>query len=216
MQSYRTLTDGALLESVLTRDEQAWSELVRRYRGLIFRCITKVPSKYASVLSSDDVTEIFADVLVNLVRDDMRKLRAYDPARGSKLGSWIGLISIHTAYDYLRQHARQPMLDRLDHALERQSADPGPEEAGMGHERAERMGRVRRGGLLESLTARDRRFVDLYFSRGMAPEAVAEAMNISVKTVYSKKNKIRVKLERMTRRLPAIANDNDAGLPLAA
>ncbi|HJZ85060.1 MAG TPA: sigma-70 family RNA polymerase sigma factor [Polyangia bacterium] len=211
MQSYRTLTDGALLESVLTRDEQAWSELVRRYRGLIFRCITKVTSKYASVLSSDDVSEIFADVLVNLVRDDMRKLRAYDPARGSKLGSWIGLISIHTAYDYLRQHARQPMLDRLDHALERESADPSPEEAVMAHERWERLGR-----LLESFTARDRRFVDLYFSRGMAPEAVAEAMNISVKTVYSKKNKIRVKLERMTRRLPAIANDNDAGLPLAA
>jgi len=84
-------------------------------------------------------------------------------------------------------------------------------EAVMAHERWERLGR-----LLESFTARDRRFVDLYFSRGMAPEAVAEAMNISVKTVYSKKNKIRVKLERMTRRLPAIANDNDAGLPLAA
>jgi len=205
------LTDAALLESVIARDELAWAELVRRYRGLIFRCITKVTSKYASVLSSDDVSEIFADVLVNLVRDDMRKLRAYDPARGSKLGSWLGLISIHTAYDYLRQHARQPMLDRLEHAPERESAGPSPEESVVASERWGQVGR-----LLEHFTPRDRRFVDLYFARGMAPEAVAAAMNISVKTVYSKKNKIRTKLVRMARRLPVVANDNEAGLPLAA
>jgi RNA polymerase sigma-70 factor (ECF subfamily) len=199
MMTFRDLSDGALLERVLAREELAWVELVRRYRGLIFRCIMKVTTKYASVLSSEDTTEIFADVCLNLLRDDMRKLRAYDPARGSKLGSWLGLISIHTAYDFLRSHARQPLLDRLDGAVERASVEAGPEEQVIAHERWQHVGRM-----LEDFSDRDRTFVELYFERGLEPDAVAEAMNISVKTVYSKKNKIRTKLERLAEHaLPA-------------
>jgi len=209
--TFRELDDKTLLDRVLSRDERAWSELVRRYRGLIFRCITKVTGKYTSVLSSEDTAEIFADVCVNLLRDDMHKLRAYDPTRGSKLGSWLGLIAIHTAYDYLRANARHPMLDRLDGAPERESAEPGPEENAMAHERWGHVGR-----LLENFTDRDRTFVELYFARGMAPEAVAEAMNISVKTVYSKKNKIRTKLERMAKRAAAAQAQVTAPLAIAA
>ena len=56
--------------------------------------------------------------------NDMRKLRAYDPARGAKLGSWLGLLAINTAYDYLRQTSRRPLLDRIDGSPER--AGDGP------------------------------------------------------------------------------------------
>jgi RNA polymerase sigma-70 factor (ECF subfamily) len=209
MLSYRDLSDRALLDVVLDRNDLGWAELVRRYRGLIFRCITKVTGRYASVLSSEDTAEIFAEVLVNLLRDDMHKLRAWDASRGSKLGSWLGLIAIHTAYDHLRQTARHPMLDRLDGTPERESAEPSPEEQAMAQERWREVGR-----LLDDFTERDRTFVELYFARGMAPEAVAMAMNISVKTVYSKKNKIRTKLARLTRRAPA--NESAAPLPIAA
>src|SRR5947207_2521046 len=69
-------------------------------------------------IERDDVEEIFADVCLNLLRDDMHKLRAYRAERGSKLGSWVGLIAINTAYDYLRGVARRPRLDRLDTAPE--------------------------------------------------------------------------------------------------
>ena len=42
--------------------------------------------------------------------------------------------------------------------------------------------------------SKDRRFVELYYGHGLQPEEVAAAMGISVKTVYSKKNKLRCKL----------------------
>src|SRR5262245_57965283 len=113
--NYPLLADGPLLEAVLGRDQVAWRELIRRYRALVFRCITKVAAKYDAVLSNEDVNEIFGDMCFNLLRDDMRKLRAYDPARGAKLGSWLGLLAINTAYDFLRQTSRRPMLDKLDH-----------------------------------------------------------------------------------------------------
>ncbi|MEM1418482.1 MAG: sigma-70 family RNA polymerase sigma factor, partial [Myxococcota bacterium] len=49
---------------------------------------------------------------------------------------------------------------------------------------------------LQSFSAKDRAFVRLYYVDGMSPEEVAAEMNVSVKTVYSKKHKIRCRLER--------------------
>lgn len=189
---HRTLPDLALLECVLRHDEEAWQELIRRFRGLIFRCIGKVLCRYEAVLSSEDINEIFSEVCLNLLRDDMKKLRRYDPDRGSKLGSWIGLISINTAYDHLRITARQPLLDQVDGSLEREDSRPGPLEQLLDKERWERL-----SNLAHDFSPRDRRFMELYFQRGMEPAEVARLMNISVKTVYSKKNKIRNRLAAM-------------------
>ena len=52
--------------------------------------VLSIRGKYDAVLSNEDVNEIFGDMCFNLLRDDMRKLRAYDPTRGAKLGSWLG------------------------------------------------------------------------------------------------------------------------------
>ncbi len=90
-------TDRELLRTVLRSDSRGWAELVRRFRPLIYRCITKVTLKYAPSLGSADLDEIYADVMMQLVRDDMHKLRIYNPSRGTKLGSWIGMISVNAA-----------------------------------------------------------------------------------------------------------------------
>jgi RNA polymerase sigma-70 factor (ECF subfamily) len=186
---YRCLSDDRLLQMVLHKDQVAWNELIRRFRSLMFRCITKVAAKYDAVLANEDVNEIFGDMCFNLLRDDMRKLRAYDAARGAKLGSWLGLIAINTAYDYLRQTSRRPLLDRLDGTLDRAGDGPSALDAILEKERWDYL-----NGLLAGFSARDRRFVELYYVGGLMPEEVAAAMGISVKTVYSKKNKLRTKL----------------------
>jgi RNA polymerase sigma-70 factor (ECF subfamily) len=189
LPDYRNLADGPLLEMVLSRDQIAWRELMRRYRNLIFRCITRVAAKYDAVLSNEDANEIFGDMCFNLLRDDMRKLRAYDPARGAKLGSWLGLLAINTAYDYLRATARRPMLDKMDKAIERAGDGPSALETLLEKEQWHYV-----NYLMADFSEKDRRFVELYYGHGLLPEEVAAAMGISVKTVYSKKNKLRTKL----------------------
>ncbi len=186
---YRALSDDRLLQLVLRKNQAAWGELMRRFRGLVFRCITKVAAKYDAVLSNEDANEIFGDMCFNLLRDDMRKLRAYDPNRGAKLGSWLGLLAINTAYDYLRQTSRRPLLDRLDGTLDRAGDGPSALDAIL---EKERWGYL--NTLLSDFSARDRRFVELYYVGGLMPDEVARAMGISVKTVYSKKNKLRTRL----------------------
>jgi RNA polymerase sigma-70 factor (ECF subfamily) len=185
-------TDRELLKWVLRSDARGWAELVRRYRPLIYRCITKVTLKYAPTLGNADLDEIYADVMMQLVRDDMHKLRIYNPARGTKLGSWIGMISVNAAYDFLRSAGRRPLLDKVDGNLDpHEEVDRTPLDQLIEKERWTHL-----NGLLADFTEKDRTFVELYYKQGMEADEIAAEMQISLKTVYSKKHKIRAHLVR--------------------
>src|SRR5258707_13143923 len=148
-------TDRELLRYVLRNDARGWAELIRRFRPLIYRCITKVTLKYSPNLSGADLDEIFADVMMQLVHNDMHKLRIYNPARGTKLGSWIGMLSVNAAYDYLRSAGRRPLLDKVDGALDpHQECDRTPLDQLIEKERWNHL-----NGLLAEFTDKDRTFV---------------------------------------------------------
>jgi RNA polymerase sigma-70 factor (ECF subfamily) len=185
-------TDRELLRHVLRSDARGWAELVRRFRPLIYRCITKVTLKYAPSLGNADLDEIYADVMMQLVRDDMHKLRIYNPSRGTKLGSWIGMLSVNAAYDFLRSAGRRPLLDKVDGALDpHEECDRTPLDQLIEKERWDHL-----NGLLAEFTDKDRTFVELYYQRGLEADEIAAEMQISLKTVYSKKHKIRAHLVR--------------------
>jgi RNA polymerase sigma-70 factor (ECF subfamily) len=198
--SPRDWTDADLLYRTLSKEANAWRELVRRFRSLVYRCVTKVIGRYDSVLSSADADEVYGEVLVALVRDDMRKLRLYDARRGTKLSSWIGMISTNTAYDFLRQSARRPALDRIDGVMEIDSFEQSPLENVLEEER-----RGELNDLLSAYSDKDRAFVSLYYAHGLDAEEVASEMGISVKTVYSKKHKLLARLQRTLSPLAAAA-----------
>ncbi len=203
VRDLRLAPDQVILCAVLGRDEPAWHELLRRYRPLIFRCILRVCKRYGATVGNEDINEIFGDVCVNLLRDDMHKLRAYDPARGARLSSWLGLLAINAAHDFLRQSLRRPALVHLQPA-DGQRSDPLSEQPAEGPSALDRLIEEERRLLLDRLlsdfSTRDRHFVDLYFKSGLSPEEVAAEMGISVKTVYSKKNKVRMRLFQLARR----------------
>jgi len=203
-------TDRELLRCVLRSDARGWTELVRRFRPLIYRCITKVTLKYSRSLGSADLDEIYADVMMQLVRDDMHKLRIYNPARGTKLGSWIGMISVNAAYDHLRSAGRRPLLDKVDGNIDpHEECDRTPLDLLI---EKERWGHLNE--LLSEFSDKDRMFVELYYQKGMEAEEIASEMQISLKTVYSKKHKIRAHLMRC---LSGLAGDSPiADLALAA
>jgi RNA polymerase sigma-70 factor, ECF subfamily len=185
-------SDRELLKCVLRSDARGWAELVRRFRPLIYRCITKVTLKYAPNLGTADLDEIYADVMMQLVRDEMHKLRIYNPARGTKLGSWIGMISVNAAYDFLRSAGRRPLLDKVDGQLDpHEECDRTPLDMLI---EKERWGHLNE--LLNEFTDKDRTFVELYYQKGLEADEIAAEMQISLKTVYSKKHKIRAHLVR--------------------
>jgi len=180
-----------LVDAMIRNEPNAWREFQRRYDRLILRCITKVTKRFACV-AQEDIREIYAQLLVSLLANDKNKLRTFDPDRGNRFSSWIGLLAIHGAYDYLRGMRREPQKEVLTEASELCSELPDPYEQTAQRERADIAARVMAG-----FSERDRTFAALYFGEGMAPEEVARCMKISVKTVYSKKHKIQSRLEAM-------------------
>jgi RNA polymerase sigma-70 factor (ECF subfamily) len=186
-----TSDEGALVDMMIRNDASAWKEFQRRYDRLILRCITKVTKRFASV-AQEDIREIYATLLVSLLSNDKTKLRTFDPERGNRFSSWIGLLAIHCAYDYLRGIRREPQKEGLSEACELPADLPDPYEQTAQRERADIAARV-----LAGFSKRDRTFAALYFGEGMAPGEIASVMNISVKTVYSKRHKIQSRLEAM-------------------
>lgn len=185
-------SDESLLEGLLADDADAWREFNTRYARLITSCITRVTARFSGVVRAEDVREIYATLCVQLLANDKRKLRSFEPERGSKLGTWLGLLASHTAYDFLRGVRREPKQACLSEAEELSAELPDPCEATMMRERAELVKK-----LLEGFSAKDREFISLYFGEGLEPDEVASRMGISVKTVYSKKHKIQGKLETL-------------------
>lgn len=200
MLSLRTLrcpdeTDSAQDEDALVREmlagsRRAWHVFHARYDRLILRCITSVTTRFTLFLGEDDVAEIYAALLRSLWEGDMSRLRAFDGRRGNRLGTWVGLLAVNCAYDRLRTRRREPTRASLDECEEMDSGTLTPHEA---LERKEQLAAVNE--LLREFPERDREFVALYFGEGLDVEQVAARMQISVKTVYSKKHKIQSRLE---------------------
>ena len=191
-------TDEELRGRMLLRDGRAWREFHRRFDRLVYRCIHKVTGRFRRVVGEDDVQEIYAQFLLNLTARDMRKLRQFDPGRGNKLGSWIGLLSTNAAWDHLRALSRRPPTTEIDAAHELSSEDHDPHAAIVDKERWALLNQA-----LETFSKKDRTFVRLYFVDGLTPEEVAEVLDVSIKTVYSKKHKIRCRLEEVVASIAA-------------
>jgi RNA polymerase sigma-70 factor (ECF subfamily) len=185
--------EAALIGALIANSPSAWREFKLRYDALILRCITKTTQRFASVPACD-VRDIYAQLLVSLLTNDRAKLRAFDPSRGSRFSSYLGMLAIHCAYDHLRTIRREPRRVELSeaHGL---PCEEDPHEAVVQRERAALAARM-----LEAFSERDRIFAALYFGEGLEPTEIARSMNISLKTVYSKKHKIQSKLETIVAR----------------
>jgi len=186
------LTETQLLNRMLLRDGVAWREFHRRYDRLIYRCIHKVTGRFPGSITSEDVREIYAMFLLGLNKRNMHKLRTFDPERGNKLSSWVGMLATNCAWDYLRRVARRPQTTTLADAENIGSTSDSPYDDLLQKERWAVVNRV-----LETFSEKDRQFVQLYFMEGQSPDQIAETMGISVKTVYSKKHKIRCRLQKV-------------------
>jgi len=184
--------ESELLRGLTVGSDRAWREFHVRFDRLIYRCITKVTGRFSTVISQDDIREIYATLIVQLLSNDMHKLRSFDVTRGNRFSSWLGLLAINAAYDYLRAIRREPNRAPLAEAEDLRCDLPTPHELCERRQRAERVAEA-----LRNFSAKDQQFVELYFGEGLEPEQIAERMKISVKTVYSKKHKIQSRLETL-------------------
>jgi RNA polymerase sigma-70 factor (ECF subfamily) len=185
--------DRTLVAALLADDAAAWREFRRRYDRLALSCIRKATARFAAV-SSDDVRDIHGQWCLSLLVCHKAKLRAFDPARGARLSTYVGMLARHCAYDWLGVRRREPHREDLACAAALPGLVPDPFDAALQNERAAVASR-----LLRVFSARDQEFAALYFA-GTDAHDIARLMRVSVKSVYSKKHKIQARLESIVAR----------------
>ena len=162
----------------------------------IFETIAAVRSRFPHILGPDDVRDIYAELCLQLLGNDRRRLRQFDPSRGTPLRAWLAVLARHAAFDLLRLRRRQPTVRWKGEEttyLEALCSDaPDALDVCCMRERARLF-----AALVDGLSERDREFVQLYFYEGLDPEETAERLGICVGTVYSKKHKIRARIESL-------------------
>lgn len=183
--------EQALIDALLVDDDAAWREFNRRYSRLLLSCITRVTARFG-YSTPDDVQEIYATLCLQLLSNDKRKLRSFEAGRGTRLGTWLGLLATHTAYDFLRAVRRAPKHDDLANAASLSTSGPDPAETTLLREQAQLLARA-----LAELSDKDRLFVELFYGDGLPAEEVAARMGINVKTVYTKKHKLQARLSSL-------------------
>jgi RNA polymerase sigma-70 factor (ECF subfamily) len=191
--AYDALSDEELVQAVLAREPAAWPTFFAKYERLVISCIRKVMRRYGAAFNDEDIEDLVSATALNIVKDDYKKLRAFDPTRGYKLSSWIGLIATNSAHDALRRRAPTEVWAAV--ALDDTAPVPLASEETLASEalEAEDQARELRAAIAQ-LSAADRLFMDYYYVQELDPEVIARLMSISVNTVYSRKNKIREKL----------------------
>jgi len=189
-----------LINGLVRGNESSWREFGVKYTRMLQACIARVTIRFPGLVGAEDVHEIYALLCLNLLANDRHRLRSFDPIKGMRLGSWLGLIAVHTTYDYLRNARRQPSGPCAEEIVDLAAQVPETSEACERREQAHQV-----ACLVAELSDRDREFMGLYFGQGLSPDEVATRMGISVKTVYTKKHKIRSRLEMLIRQVPVAA-----------
>src|SRR4051812_44018893 len=197
------LLQALLATSKKVQHDRLWADFVQRYERLIVSCVVKALRRYGATFSRDDLDDLVGDVWLVLLRDDMKKLRQYDATRGFRIASFLGLVATNATIDHLR--ARQAESTPLDDVIEDYAslrAEP-PRDVVEERQQAE----LARAALAQ-LSGEERAFVVDCFRDEVAPEELARALGVSTNTVYSRKFKIREKLQKIVRSLD--------GAPVAA
>ena len=135
-RTYQACDEQTLLAGLLADEAPAWREFNARYARLIYACISRVTARFGSVVHTDAVAEVYSMLCLGLLSNDKSKLRSYEAGRGSKLGTWLGLLATHTAYDYLRSVRRTPKHADISEAEQLSSDLPDPSEQTLVRERA--------------------------------------------------------------------------------
>jgi len=111
------LSDEAVqLRLVLSRDERGWSEFVRRYDPPLREVIHHAARATAHPLTPDQVDDVMSDFWVLALENDLRLFRAFNPARGASLLTWLTFHVAQVAFEHVRRAAIEPEFVPLDRA----------------------------------------------------------------------------------------------------
>ena len=130
--------DRSLLDRCLRKEPGAWNDFVDRYMGLIYHVIQHAAHARSRVVSSEDIEDIAAEVLLKIVDDDYAVLRRFKGI--SSLPTYLTVIARRTSVkELVRRHREEELGHTNAHRAFVDDGSPEDVEAVVSAEEVERM-----------------------------------------------------------------------------
>lgn len=166
-----TEADRLLLNRCLEHDPGAWNDFVDRFLGLISHVVHHAAHSRSVPLSPEDVEDVCAEVLLQIVADDYAVLRRFR-AKAS-LATYITVIARRTC---VRDLVRRHFAAELGHTAAHLAASPRAEPPQSPEKRIEDADEVSQ--LLEGLASKEAAVVRMYHLEGKGYREISDALGI--------------------------------------
>ena len=150
------LTDFELIESCLAGQQEAFQELIARYKNLVFSIILR------QIKNNEEVNDLAQDVFLKIYKN----LASYSPEY--KFSTWVMRITSNHIIDFHRKRKQETV------ELDATAADPGdgPEAIFIRKEESERIQKI-----IDDLPSMYKIPIMMYHQLGMSYQEIADKIN---------------------------------------
>ncbi|MFQ5963671.1 MAG: RNA polymerase sigma factor [Candidatus Scalinduaceae bacterium] len=194
------LSEKELLNACIQANKEAWDAFVERFTNLVYHTINKTLKTYYADHLYQDLGDIHNNVFISLMENDYKKLRQYKGLNGCTVSSWLMVVTTNFTLNFIKKQKQHIPIennttDNMD-VIERVS---NPQQQPDEELSEKEYGEIFKD-LINDLNVNDVLFLKLYYEKELPPEEIAEILNLTVSTVYSKKNRIREKLKKIAKK----------------
>ena len=181
-----TAIDRDLLRRCLNRDPGSWNDFVDRFLSLIYHVIQYTAHLRSARLPPEDVEDIAAEVLVQIVADDYKVLRQFKGH--ASLATYLTVIARRICIHEMTR--RQSVKDSIRRGevtnLEPIDDSPAVQKS------VESLDEVEK--LLRRLAGKEREVVRLFYLEGRTYEEISTELDVPVNTIGAVLSRARKKL----------------------
>jgi RNA polymerase sigma-70 factor (ECF subfamily) len=183
-----TPADRDLLKRCLNHEPGSWNQFVDRFLGLIYHVINHASHLRSVSLRPEDVEDLAADILLQIVVNDYGVLRQF--RKESSLATYLTVIARRICVQEMAKRAagREVQAPADGQAM----AEPEVAEKPHGAVGLETLEEVAK--LLAKLPSRERRVVRLFYLEGRSYEEISTLLDIPVNTIGPILSRARKKL----------------------
>lgn len=172
-------SDEELLQQVLKTDQNAFREIVDRYKAYVFAIILNL------LPGSSDAEDIAQEVFIQVYRS----LPDYRP---QNFKAWLGKITLNKTLDWKRSHGKHSQQETMDFDyLADENESRAPDLALMQKENNDRL-----LGICRQLPSVYNQVIQDYYFESKSYAEIAQSDGISIKTVESRLYRARAMIKK--------------------
>ncbi len=196
-----TNTDRELIRRCLTRQTGAWNDFVDRFLGLVYHVIHHSAHLRSTPLRPEDVEDLAAEVMLQIVANDYAVLRQFRGA--SSLATYLTVIARRLCVQELaKRGAARDVQPASDEGLHEAEAEEPAGAKGL-----ESLEEVEK--LLGKLPAREREVVRLYYIEGRNYEEISTELGLPINSIGPILSRARKKLRKGVKSPPPTVHRRD-------